>query len=304
MHYIFKITRRENWRKMWEIVSWISRKLYQYHANIWYCKIENGKIENKKVHDCEKKKKKIQHAFCTTIILDRRVVWRNNILSFNLIMFVLSSRQYSCVPSKGWISLGCLLGGIACDTCMTHASLSRPIKKTNCAMYNLCIAIDIEATEPPLDMRKLSPSMSTRLWNIVFPLGYPLFVIFSLFPLSLSLGFPLPVLFGRRLTIPNSDARYPYRPFASSCFTRDQKTNRNSQETPSVNVVHGQSVPYLGVWKLHGSTCLYRCGYMSGLSGGSRKEHRFSAITGFELRLCAFKYSKDEYFPTVAFSTA
>lgn len=74
---------------------------------------------------------------------------------------------------------------------------------------------------------------------------------------------------------PNFDARYPYRPFASSRFTRDQKTNRNSVE--DVGEYRSRSmVPYLGdenhTW-LH--TCLYRCAtneYMSGLNGGSEME--------------------------------
>lgn len=159
------------------------------------------------------------------------------------------------------------------------------------------------AAEPPLDMRKLSPSMSTRLWNIVFPLGYPLLAIFSLshlFPLPLSLGLLFPLLFGWRLTIPNSDARIAHslRPVSPRIRKRTEIRGRRRRISFTVNV------PWS--WKSRGSTCLYRCGasgYMSGLSGGSRKEHRFSVITGFELRFCPFKYSRDEYFLILAFGS-
>lgn len=104
-----------------------------------------------------------------------------------------------------------------------YVSLSRPIKKTNCAMCNLYVAIDIEAAE--LRNRRSTCENYLRVWardceisffssvTLYSPFFRPsissLFTSFSRSPLFLAF---------RRLTILNFDARYPYRPFTSSCF--------------------------------------------------------------------------------------
>lgn len=143
---------------------------------------------------------------------------------------------------------------------MTHVSLSS-IKKINCTICNLCIATDIEAAEPRNHHSTCENYLGvwTRDCETFFLLGYPLLAIFSLshiFPSSFSLG-PPPYSFAFWMAVNHSQFRCPYRPFASSWFIRDQKTNRNSQKMPSMNIVHGQCILSRS-WKSHGSTWLYR----------------------------------------------
>lgn len=210
------------------------------------------------------------------------------------------------VWSKEWILLGRLLAEIACDTCMTHVSLSRPIKKTNCAMCNLCIATDIEAAEPRnrRSTWKLSRSMSTLSWNIIFLPQLPFTRhFFALFSLSLSTPFPLLFEWVNHSQFP--DARCPYRPFASFCFTRSENEQKFAGDAVEYR---SRSTYFISKLKIYVDLRVYidaaRTGIWADLAADRDwKEHRFSAITGFEPHLCPFIYFRDEYFLTVAFDS-
>lgn len=128
------------------------------------------------------------------------------------------------------------------------------------------------AAKPPLDMRKLSPSMSTRLWNIVFPLGYSLLAIFSLSHLSFSRS-PFSLAFW--LAVNHSQFRCSISPIRFVLFhPRSENERSDIRRGRRRWILFTISVSYLGV-ESHMDLCVYRCGasgYMSRLSGGSRLE--------------------------------
>lgn len=172
-------------------------------------------------------------------------------------------------------------------------------------MYNLYIAIDIGAAEPR--NRRSTCENYLRVWardcETSFSPSVTLYSPFFRSPISLFLGLPFPLLFGWRLTIPNSDARY--HPFASSCFIHDQKTNDQIFVGDAVDEYYSRSaclISELKVTWIYVSIDAARADIWADLAADRDwKEHRFSAITGFKLRLCPFKYSRDEYFAIMAF---
>lgn len=148
------------------------------------------------------------------------------------------------------------------------------------------------AAEPPLDMRKLSSSMSTRLWNIVFPFGYPLLAIFSLFSLSLSLSSSSFLAF--RLAVNHSQFRcsISVSPIRFVLFHPAIKKRTEIRKRCRRWISFTVNVPYLGV-ENHMDLRVYvdtaRADIWAELATNRGwKEHRFSPITGFELRLRSF----------------
>lgn len=184
------------------------------------------------------------------------------------------------------------------DACIIVASNKedklRNVQSLHCNRYR-----SGRAAEPPLDMRKLSPSMSTRLWNIVFPLSVTFYSLFfcspQLFSRSpFSLAFWLAVNHSQfQCSIPVSSIRFVL------LHPRSENEQKFVGEYRRRWISFTVNVPYLRV-ENHVNLRVYidaANGYMSGLNGGlRRKERRFSTITGFELRLCPFKYFRDEYF--------
>lgn len=171
-------------------------------------------------------------------------------------------------------------------------------------MCNLCIATDIEAAEPRNHHSTCENYLGvwTRDCETFFLLGYPLLAIFSLshlFPSSFSLGPPIPLPFEWRLTILNFDVRIAHslRPGSSAIrkWIEIRRRYVNEYRSRSTYLISKLKI----AWFYVAISCLYaaRADIWADLAADRGwKEHRFSAITGFELRLCSFKYSRDEYF--------